>query len=566
MVLKGLFDRFGRRKDEATEAAVIGSDGWVELAAGRLVVHDPAEDGRYATITPDPGVRLWINDEEVTGPTAVTVSDRIRYEVAVDPAQFFDLHMAEDEMTVELVMLADPQRLPDTVQVVGRHQVRLQPGYSTRAKARPGNPRQQILDRLESLGVTYGFDETVLDRELANPSGQHAVLAKGQAEQAPVAGQWVWRLDDWSLVEAGQVVAAYQGGRPNLPRITVKGQTTRVYADLAEPQVYLAGNGTRIVPGGRLVASASGRARAVPTPQGLRVHIFPVHRVKGDLTGELTVEADIIVEGSVHSARVTTSGEFLVLGNVERSEIRADVITVKGAVTESRLYTIPAGHFIPLRAEFNWIHTHVEAMREAVRAGRPVTEEAYREVQTFVRALKRKAEQMGVNHPDYVSAMHDLNKVFLGAQAVSGIDLPTAGGLLMVLSKLLKAADQAVGARDLRAGALGHVTAWVGRDVHVQERVTGSSVHCGGAFRTPETATIGQTELVAAGEVKAGLLNSVRGTAPVTIRAGGRIDVAQVQVGCAFEFGAERREFKSELNAVVAGVNSKGQLIIKQKD
>ncbi|MDF2626249.1 MAG: hypothetical protein K0R39_80 [Symbiobacteriaceae bacterium] len=566
MVLRGFFDRFGKRKDEANETAVIGNDGWVEFISGRLVVHDPAEDGRYATLTPEPGVRLWINEEEVTDPTVVTSADIIHYEVAVDPAQFYELRMSDDEMTVELLLTGDPARLPDTVAVSGRHQVRLVPAYSTKARPRSGNARQIILDKLYDMGVEFGLQEWVLDRELSAPSGQPVVVARGQEEQPPTPGQWVWKLDEWSLVEAGQVIAAYQDGQPNKPRTTVKGQVTKIYDDIPEPQVYLAGNGTRIVPGGRLVASASGRARALPTPQGQRVHIFPVERVEGDLTGDLERKADVIVLGNVFGAKVNITGEFLAIGNVEKSEIHADVISIRGHAVESKLCTVAPGHYVALRNEFVWMNQRVEAMREAIHNHRPVTEEAFREVQKAVQAVRRKAEQMAVDHPEYVAGCEDLAKVFMGAQAMAGIDLPTAGRLLMSLGKLTKAAEAAVGARDVKATSLSHATVWAGRDIVAQEKVTVSSLFAGGSIRTPETSVLSQSELVAAAEVSVGILSSVRGTAPVNIRAGGRIEVAEVQQGCAFEFGAERKEFKTDVQSVLAGINAKGQLIIKHKD
>lgn len=567
MVLKGIFNRLGRKDEEQLPAAGDNNDGWVELVNGRLVVHDPGEDGRYATLTPEAGIRLWINDEEISEPTAVTAQDRIRFEVAPDPLGFFELRVSDDSMSVEMAVTADPVRLPDTVAVAGRHQARLQPGYSSRAKHRPVPARQIILDRLRSLGVEFGIDEAAIDRGLSEATGNPVVIARGQQAEAPTPGQWVWRLDEWSMVEAGQVIASHQEGTPNRPRITVKGEATRVYEDIPEPQVYLAGNGTRLVPGGRLVASASGRARAVPTPQGSRVHIFPVHRVEGDLEGELQVQADVIILGNVKNARITSTGECYVTGNVEKSEIRAEVITIRGAALESNLFTVPQGHFVVLRAELNWLQQKVEAMREAIHNHKPITEEAFREASAFVRALRRKAEQMGINHPEYTAAMEEVSRVFMGAQALSGIDLPTLARMLMGLVKLHKAAEHtASGARDVRVHALGHTTVWAGRDIHVEEKVGGSYLFSGGAVRTPAKATLSQTELSAAGDVIVGTLASVRGTAPVSIRFGGRVEATEAQAGCALEFGTDRKEFKSDLMKIAAAVNARGQLIVRQRD
>lgn len=564
MVFRGLFDRLGRRKEEGSDLPLrAGGDGWVELVNGRLVVHDPVADGRYATLGPESAVRLWINDEPADGPTAVTASDRIRFEVQPDPGSFFELRIAPDEMSVELLFTADPARLADTVTVVGVHQARLQAACSSRARPRPGSPRQAVLDRLKSMGATFGLVEAALDREVGAPTYQPVVIATGQEADAPTAGQWVWRLDQWSVVGAGQVIADYQAGKPNQPRITVTGQSTREHDDLPQADVYLAGNGTRLVPGGKLVASASGRARAVPTPQGYRVHLFPVQRIEGDVEGELEAGADVIIHGNVRGARITAAGEVVVTGNVERSELTAEVLTIFGSVSESRLCTIPAGHFLPLAAEIGWIQHRIEAMREGILGQKAVKEEAFREVQTFLRSLRRKAEQMGVTHPDFIAAGDEIARVFLGAQGMSGLDLPAAGRMLISLGKL-KGADHS--ARTVRVASLSHTTVWAGKDIHVTEKVAGSSLFCGGAIQMPETATLSQSELVAAGDVTVGILSSVRGTVPVTVRAGGRILAEEVQVGCVFEYGADHKEFKSDLLRVAAAANSRGQLVVRQRD
>jgi hypothetical protein len=227
---------------------------------------------------------------------------------------------------------------------------------------------------------------------------------------------------------------------------------------------------------------------------------------------------------------------------------------------------VPPGSCVPLRAEFLWLQLRIEAMRDAIHNHRPVTEDAFREAQAFVRAVRRKAEQMGMNHPEYLAASEEIARVFMGAQALSGVDLPTVGRLLQVLGKLTKAAEQAVGARDVRVHGLAHTTVWAGRDILIQEKAGASTLYAGRDVRSPETTVLSQCDIVAAGEVALGVLNSVRGNSPVTVRAGGRMQVGEVQAGCAFEFGAERREFKSDLQAVLAGTNAKGQLIIKHQE
>lgn len=568
MVFDRLFGRLNKKEEAPEGAPTQGADGYVEMAGGRLVVADPRQDGRYATLTPEPGVRLWVNEEEVSGPTVVTASDQIRFEVTVDPADFFALHVAPDEMSVLLHLTADPHRMPDTVTLQGRSQVHLIPGSSAKARPRSNNPKGMILERCRVLGINERLiDEGALERELAAPSGQEIVIARGQEANPPIAGQWVWRLDAWSMAEAGQVVADYQGGQDARPRITVLGKEQKIYEELPKPQEYLAGNGTRLLPGGRLVASATGRARALPSPQGLRVHIFPVQEISGDLTQDLAAEADLLVQGSIIGCKVSAKGEILVSGNVERAELRADVITVQGAVAESRLNTVDPGSYLPLRAELKYMETKIEAMRETVAANKAVSEEAFRDVSQVIRAMRRKAEQLGINHPDWLAVAEEVAKVFMSAQGMVGIDLPTAGRLLLALNKLTKAADAvATAPRSLTARSLSAVTAWVGRDIIVQEKIASATLLAGGQVRTPEEAIITQAEIVVAGGAEIGVLSTVRGSAPVTIRTGGKLEIAEAQVGVVLEFGADRKEFKADLMKVGVGINNRGQLLIKQRD
>jgi hypothetical protein len=568
VVFKGLFGRFHKKEEASEQAPVLGMDGWVELSQGRLIVHDPREEGRYATLTPEPGVRLWVNEEEVTGPTVVTASDQIRFEVDVDPADFFTLHVSPDEMAVTLRITADPHRLCDTVALHGQNQVRLVPSSSAKARPRSANPKALILDRLRQLGIDERLiDEAAIERELQSPTGEEILIAAGREASPPVPGQWVWRLDEWSMAEAGQVIASYQGGQPNRPRITVMGKEQKIYEEIPEPQAYLAGNGTRLLPGGRLVASASGRARAMPSPQGLRVHIFPVEEVHGDLTTDLETEADLLVHGSIIGAKVKTKGEILVSGNVDRAELRAEVITIRGAVQESRLATVDPGHYLPLRAELKFMEGRIESMREMVAANKAIPEEAFRDVSNLIRAMRRKAEQIGITHPDWLAVAEDVAKVFLSAQTTAGFDLPTAGRLLLALNKLTKAADQLSSApRSISVRSISAVTAWAARDINIAEKAGSATLLAGGQIKTPEEAVLTQVELVAAGGAELGVLSTVRGSAPVMIRTGGRLEIAEAQVGTVIEFGADHKEFKADLLKVAVGINARGQLLIRQRD
>lgn len=568
MVFKGLFDRFGKKVTATTDQPVSGDDGWVELTAGKLAVHDPVADGRYATITPEGCVRLYVNGEAVGEPTAVTAADNIRFEVDADPVRFFEVQVAEDSMTASMVLTADPVKIPDVVAVVGRHQVRLQPDYSPRARTRPFGPKQLILEYLLNQGLVRGIDETAIDRELAERTGQSVVIARGQEAQPPVAGQWVWRLDELSIAEAGQVIAEYTGEQPNKERVTVRGERAKVYEDVPPPQGFLAGNGTRIVPGGRLVASASGRARAVAAPQGNRVHIFPARKLDGDLEGEIDVQSDLIVTGSVRRARITSIGEVLILGNAENADVRAEVITVRGTATESQLATVQPGHFAILRSELAWIMTRLASFREILQQNKKITDDAFRDLQNFVRGLRRRVEALSINHPDFQPVLEDLTKVFMGQGGLVALDLGTVGRLILALTRVTKTADQTAQAgRDIRVSAAANCTLWAGRDIIIQEQAAGSKLYAGSSIRTETASTpLTQCELTAGNEICVGVLGSSKASGVVILRSAAKFEVEEAAIGTTFEFGGEHKVMEQTVTKLAAQVNAKGQLLFRQRD
>lgn len=562
-----LFDRMGRKgkgeqpEPPVYEAAPANNDGRVELQSGRLVVHDPVGSGRFATLVPEGGVRVWVNGVETDGLAVVSAADEIRFET--DPNEFFRLSVADDAMTATLLLTADPGRMPDTVAVDGQQPARIRPGYTSHARKRHGAPREMILSELTHMGVQFGVDEAAIDRELHHATYKPVTVARGQEAQPADPGEWVWKLDGIGMVEPGQVIALHQGGHPGRARITVTGESTLVYEQGDATGAFTPGQGTRLLAGGRLVAAASGRARAIPTGACSRVDIFPVQLIAGDLTGDLNAAADVIVRGHVRNARVTTTGEVLVAGGVERSEITASGIIIRGGVSLSKLLTLPPGSFAPLRGELAFLQRRVEELGDSGNVAVQVKEAWFKEAGSFVRALWRKADELHVADPAFKVAMNDLFSLLARSDSATSFNRNTAQTLLLRVNVVLDEAARAAATGDVRAKSLAQTTIWAGRDIYVEENIVGSALFCGGSVETLPGATSSQTEVVAGGEVKLGILASLRGSAPVNVRSR-RIEAAEIQAGCSLEFGFERKELGTDMFKVTCGVNNRGFLVIKQ--
>lgn len=568
MLFDKLLDRLGRKGNGEQPVSSPPAlppadvDGRVELQDGRLIVHDPVGNGRFATLLPVGGIRLWINGVETEELAVVTAADEIHWET--DSDGFFHLAVADDGMAVTLVLTADPARLPDTVALEGPLPVRIRPGYSAQAPRRPQAARETILSELERLGVRFGVDERAIGGELERPTYEPVVVARGQEAQPADPGEWAWRLDGLGMVEPGQMIAAHQGGRQGQARITVTGESTQVFAPGDLAVAYTAGQGTRLLPGGRLVAAASGRARAVPDGTGAsRVDVFPVHLVPGDLTTDLTASADIIVRGNIRKARVTTTGEVLVVGAVERSEINAAGIFVWGGVTLSSLYTMQPGHFAPLRGELGFFQRRVEELGDAETVAVQVKESWFKEAASFIGALREKADELRVVDPAFRAAIRELANHLIRSDASVTFNRMAAHSLSSRLNAVLDEAARASTSGDVRAKSMAQTQVWASRDIYVEENLVGCSLYAGGSVETPPTATSSQTEILAAVEVKLGVLASLRGTGPVTVRSR-RIDAAEVQTGCVLGFGFEQKNIGADLFRVTCRVNNRGLLVIKQ--
>ncbi|MDF2626250.1 MAG: hypothetical protein K0R39_81 [Symbiobacteriaceae bacterium] len=565
-----LLGRLGRQQPGASVSpaaiperqAPPNGDGWVELVDGRLVVHDPGGEGKFATLVPEGGARLWINGVETVGLAVVSADDELRCEV--DPNEFFRLSIADDEMSVTLTLTADPGRTPDSVTVSGQQPCRLRPGYSAQAGRRQGLPRDLVLAELRRLGVQFGIDEAAIHQELQRPAYVPVVAARGQEALPPDPGQWVWKLDTPGLVEPGQMIAQHQGGSPGCARVTVKGEATQVFDPVCAADQYLPGAGTRLLAGGRLVATAQGRARVVPDPAGHLVRVFPVRLVEAELTGALTCADDLIVRGNIRNARVETTGEVWVAGSVERSEVIAAGIVVRGAVALSKLLTIPRASCAPLRGELSFLQRRVIELGDAGDVTPQVKEAWFKEAGAFVRAVWRKADELHVIDPSFKVAVSDVYSLLVMSNAAAAFSRTMAQPLALRLALLLDEAARAAAGGEVRVRSLAQTEVWAGRYVYVEESFVGSTIFAGGTVETGPAATCSQGEVMAGDSVKLGVLATLRGTAPVTVRCR-HIEAAEAQAGSVFEFGADRKEIGSELFQVTCRVNQRGFLAIKQK-
>lgn len=539
-------------------------DGWVEMQNGQLIVHDPDGAGRFATLTAGEGIRLWVNGREAEGPAVVTAGDQLRYELDIDPRAFFTVSISADVMSAELLLWADPMRVPDIVTLEGQTQLQLRSGYSARAPRRPLAPKDLVMKRLQEIGVVYGVDEAAIDRELAAPTYRPAVVARGQAPREAIAGEWSWLAGKWGLAEPGQVVAMLRGGEPGRLRTTVTGKTDPPLPEVADPTAFVPGEGCRLVSGGRLVAMTKGRARSTPTDAGRRIDVVPVRVIDGDWQGELSEPVDILIQGNLRDAKVRTGGQVVVEGHVERSEVYAGEIQVEGTATQSKLHAMPGAPFAVLRAELAFIRRRLADMRSSLEQQRPVRDQAIKELVVFIRAMRLRAEELDASPDAFKKPTFELANALSRLEGATEIPPTVMERIDQMVAPVQRAADATAESGRVEVGSLVHSSVWAGREIRVQDKCVSSSLFCGGTVETSAQTSVSQAEIVAGGSVRLGVASTMRATAPVLIRAG-RVEAEELQAGCTLEFGSHVKEINTDLFKVLAGVNPRGQLFVTQQ-
>ena len=77
-------------------------DGSVSVFQGRVIVTDESGGGQRAVLEPGPGLKLYVNEIEVTGPREVSSKDKIRIELQSKPGQAeVKVNISADGLTAE---------------------------------------------------------------------------------------------------------------------------------------------------------------------------------------------------------------------------------------------------------------------------------------------------------------------------------------------------------------------------------------------------------------------------------------------------------------------------------
>lgn len=317
---------------------------WVK--DGKVYVRNPQGDAPPATITPEAGVRLYVNGAEKHGATPVREED----EIVVTPE-------LREEPGRATVMVA-PNKLKAFVDIRLTKRVKyniLDAGPQQDLVLETGATSEDVmpLDKealrklLAENNVTYGIIEEALSSLYEKPSNGRFLIAEGVSPEPPIDekveihfslaeegkpmisenGTADYRdLGRFSSVEVGALLATKHPGVPGKPGYRVNGE--EIHPIPPKTVELEAGHGAALSADGKSVTAAiSGRPLSRQSGSRCILFVDPQLTIKGDVnltTGNINFRGCVKISGNVHEAmKVEAAGDVSIGGEVAEAVIDA---------------------------------------------------------------------------------------------------------------------------------------------------------------------------------------------------------------------------------------------------
>lgn len=335
-------------------------DGCIEIVSGKVMVTDPLQEGRYASIiVDDPQIDVYVNGEKVFGAAFATGNDRIEFKsIVVDPVTKIKARLSKDKMQAILEISKTPGKEYFVKDAKRSNVVFIRSDYNEIQP--PTATLDQCLAKLKELNVDIKFISIEKIKELINEhNGGSAVVAEGKR---PINGlnskikylfkNTSYRNPDFDAekkvnlmnhtiiptVNVGEVLAVKVTpvilGRDG---VTVTGEVLKAREGKDIP--LKVGKGAVLLDNEtKVVAISTGR----PMYKKGVISVVPTLVISHDIdvvTGNVHFEGDIVIKGNIsENLKVSAGGDITVFGNIYHANVYAKGnIRVHGNIINSKV-------------------------------------------------------------------------------------------------------------------------------------------------------------------------------------------------------------------------------------
>lgn len=328
-------------------------DGSVAISNGEIIVKNPKENGKPATIYPPKKGRVLINGEAINRPTNAIEKDLIIFEEFVEKGKrLIDISLNTDKTEAYIQIEYVKEKVYKIKDNIETDNLEIQV-YESDGEYPPLITEEEIYEHMRSYGINYGVDKENINSLKTNINLEKVLIAKGIKAIPPKEDELKilfieekdQKINESSIkidyrninyitsVKENEVLAEIIKGENGINGINVFSQ---IISSKPKKNVnYTSGNGCKIVDD-KFISTMAGK----PSFNKTSVWIEPVYILNEDVTistGNINFLANVEINGKVtEGMKVNSGGTLFIKGGVFNSEIKANQSTkVLGNIVNS---------------------------------------------------------------------------------------------------------------------------------------------------------------------------------------------------------------------------------------
>ncbi len=565
------------------------------LDQGKVVITGPEDGIEGATIRPGRGVKVFINDQEISNKSEVFPGDNavIKVEEEIVPDRF-EIKISADQLKVTARWIPGLKKIyrvedhPYTEDLVVEG-VLCEESYKS----------LHIDDALEALkkeGIIFGINMNAVEQMLEDGGSWYTVAAGEPARQGenggvePLfkGGKKTVTYDEQESqvdfrkryeivqVKSGDIIAYIHPPQPGKTGMSVTGR--EIYPDPVAAAEVNCDSGTEISSDQKQVLATR---TGVPLYKKGRVHSFRVDNVythKGDVDiksgnidfrghfkaqGEITegmkvsADGDIEIGENTSGAEILAGGNVLLKGNCIKCKVQAgwvnmllqDIYSTLDKMTESVASALDASDEVTKALEKRGKHT--DQMEAAVV--RSLLQSKFAELPEYASSLMKTIKEAGRSLPENLArSINDIAPNFTDFQYSQSLNRPILREILDKLERLKQGREQRLDKADITVPYVQNsILISTGNIIITGAGVYNSSMSCGGEVRVARLFRGGIIKAggdVFIGEAGSPRAGSEQGQIHVTYKS--RVHLGSVYENIRIKFGATEYRCEQNMNNV----------------
>jgi uncharacterized protein (DUF342 family) len=354
---KGLFKKRAVILVQVDTACDDINSGTAAVKDGKIVVKNPKEKGKAATIIPGENVRIIVNGQEIRSSKEVFEDSLI--EVLFynsEPKRSMDIRVSEDKITAYIDIEYIPQKKYALIEKDENSSIVID-AVAKEEKYPPNFTKEEIVEEISKIGIKYGIIDEMINKCTTERKVNNEIIAKGVELENDI--------DDWielkfAVEQENQGLAEDEHGRVDYKNVgaviaIAKGDTVAIKHEGKEGHdgVDIFGKvlkkSTRkllnlrvgsgcVVKDNEIIALSGGK----PCIKNNVFYVYEIHEVTQDVdlsTGNIKFIGDIKIHGAVKEGMVVEAGNALTVEkNVENAKLTAKGnVDIKGNIIFSNI-------------------------------------------------------------------------------------------------------------------------------------------------------------------------------------------------------------------------------------